>query len=53
MLSRQVRSGKLAIEGAVYDIVSGNVNWMGAHSLDRQHEDAQLVDGHCPPLLLD
>jgi carbonic anhydrase len=36
IIRREVRSGGLAIIGAVYDIESGEVHWMGMHPAEQQ-----------------
>ncbi len=36
IIRREVKSGGLAVIGAVYDIESGQVDWMGVHPAEQQ-----------------
>jgi carbonic anhydrase len=36
VIRREVKSGALAIVGGIYDIESGQVDWMGAHALEQR-----------------
>jgi carbonic anhydrase len=40
MIREKVKDGKLKLVGAIYDIKSGKINWLGAHP-----QQEQLVAG--------
>ncbi|MFN0137496.1 MAG: carbonic anhydrase, partial [Phycisphaerae bacterium] len=51
MLSQLVKSKKLTIVGAVYDIETGTVNWLGRHPNESQVCSGEAVanDDHAQP----
>lgn len=43
---KRVKSGKLKIVGAVYDISSGKVEWMGAHPQQKMFLEQEVAEQH-------